>query len=991
MKPDRNPQRRTATLAMLITALVVHGCNNDGSVRLSGAPPTPSETPLRPTETAAIPTATTTPTATATAEPTATTAGSDNPVVNLPVDATIELSGLPGTTDVAFDSLGMPHVYGPDRRSAIFVQGYLTASMRFWEMDAFRRVATGRLSELFGAATFGTDVEFRTVFTTRDGRRLEEALWERLQEEDQDAVELAQAYADGVNAWLADLRAGRNGATLPPEYTFALINMRASDLEEWRPQDSVAIGRLQAWDLSETLFEEVDRAARAEGLPEPLFLDVFRSAPASPATVLPLSQTQLSTRESSRGLSRPSVDLDTLRKISQAHEQASSVNPFPDRADGAGSNNWIVAPSMSESGHAMLANDPHLALFNPPIWHMIQLENSAPPAGARGSSAIEMVNGVMFPGLPGIILGHNTHGAWGGTVAVFDVTDVYLETVTTPEDYPNSPRTVLFQGEQIPVLRVEQQIGIRGGDAVTIVIEVVPHHGPMAPDPEPVDDVVGIAATSMSFRWTGHEISRDFRFLVNLNLARNVEDFKNAIRHFAVGAQNWVWADVNGDIAYFPFVLVPQRPQGTVPFLPMDGTGGAEWLQDDQGNTLWLPEEKLPQAFNPPEGFLATSNNDQIGNTLDNDPLNDAIYLTFSADLGFRQERILDLLSNRANVRPPGARISLADMSAYQYDTVSLEAARLVPFLFEAAEQRPDLVTPAMSDALSRLQAWGEEQPGSPAWIMASGVDPAEERDDIEPRPEPVSDEEKADSVAASIFVAWLTRLNRAVLADDFAGTGFGAPSGADATKALLHILEDVNRTEPGFVVHTLGENGQSTLWDDKNTPEVETRDEQLLEALRRGLEFLEDRFDSNDPDVWRWGKIHQVLFQHFLGQAGIAVADLGTFPAPGGRFTVNPANFGLNSDSFRFTGGPSQRFVAVLDPNGIRAVNIIPGGNNGNPCAGDPNCPLASSVYNRINPEQHYGDHIADWINGATFEYRVSREAVAADTQRHLRFVPAE
>jgi penicillin amidase len=207
----------------------------------------------------------------------------------------------------------------------------------------------------------------------------------------------------------------------------------------------------------------------------------------------------------------------------------------------------------------------------------------------------------------------------------------------------------------------------------------------------------------------------------------------------------------------------------------------------------------------------------------------------------------------------------------------------------------------------------------------------------------------------------------------------------------LLHILEDVNRTEPGFVVHTLGENGQSTLWDDKNTPEVETRDEQLLEALRRGLEFLEDRFDSNDPDVWRWGKIHQVLFQHFLGQAGIAVADLGTFPAPGGRFTVNPANFGLNSDSFRFTGGPSQRFVAVLDPNGIRAVNIIPGGNNGNPCAGDPNCPLASSVYNRINPEQHYGEHIADWINGATFEYRVSREAVAADTQRHLRFVPAE
>ena len=128
--------------------------------------------------------------------------------------------------------------------------------------------------------------------------------------------------------------------------------------------------------------------------------------------------------------------------------------------------------------------------------------------------------------------------------------------------------------------------------------------------------------------------------------------------------------------------------------------------------------------------------------------------------------------------------------------------------------------------------------------------------------------------------------------------------------------------------------------------------------------------------------------YQHFLGTAGIDVLDLGNFPAPGGRFTVNPAAYSLNANSagsFVFSGGPSKRFVAVLDPAGVRSVNIIPGGNNGNPCAGPappPNCMLDTPSYNHINPANHYGEHIPGWINGEVFDVRVSREAVAADTE---------
>ena len=649
--------------------------------------------------TATAPPTTETPTSTPTSSPT-------NPVLNRTPDSVVNVD-VPGggTAYIAIDSLGMPHIYGPDLNSVVYVQGYETAKDRFWQMDAFRRAAEGRLSELFGAITFSMDLEMRTVFTTHDGRRIEEALWQRLQNDEPGLAATAQAYANGINAWLADLRAGRNGAVLPPEYS--AVDVTANQLVPWRPQDTLAIGRLQAYTLSETLGEELFAAEVAASLPEALRLDVFRSAPATNAITLPGGSSAGVARAASTHATQPAQPpaalLHSIREMLEANSQ---FNPFAADKSARGSNNWIVSPEMSESGFAMLANDPHLPLFNPSIWHMVQLD----------AGPTMRTTGVNFPGLPGVILGHNDFGAWGATVAVFDVTDVYVEQVTTPSDYPNSPRTVLFNGQQVPVQRIVEQFAMPSG-TVSAVIEIVPHHGPMVPDPNPNDDVVGLAATNMTVRWTGQEVSLDSRFLTQLNQARNVEEFKSAVRNFAVGAQNWVWADVNGDIAYFPYVLVPQRPAGTIPYLPMDGTGSAEWLQDDQGNVQWLPEDRFPQATNPPQGYLATSNNDQIGNTLDNDPLNDDVYFTFSADLGFRQQRILDLLSNGAGTRPPNGKISAANMSAYQYDTVSLEASRLVPFLFAAADARPDLVSVEMQDALDRLRAWGTAKDGSPAWI----------------------------------------------------------------------------------------------------------------------------------------------------------------------------------------------------------------------------------------------------------------------------------
>ena len=930
------------------------------------------------------PTATVTPSATATATITST----PGPIDQLPTDATVQLSGLVGSTDVVMDELGMPHVFAPDLQSAAFMEGYLSASARFWEMDVFRRFAEGRLSEIFGRMALNEDIYMRTVFTTRDGGRLEEELWQHTQNIDPELTGVLQAYAGGVNAWLADLRAGRNGATLPPEYTLGLfLNETPNTLADWRPEDTLAIGRLQAWSLSETLEEEIGREQTFEALPDDVVRDVFRSAPAAPATVLPVAAPANAVTAAT---GRPVVRHDTaaaksLNELVVALKEMQRANPLGSRASGVGSNNWIVSPSLSANGHAMLANDPHLSLYNPPIWFMVQLD------AGQGNEEHTRANGVIFPGLPGVILGNNDFGAWGATVAVFDVTDVYQEVVTTPPDYPNSPRTVLFKGQQVPVQRIVETFKIKNGGSAQRVIEIVPHHGPMVPDPDPNDAVVGLAATNMSFRWTGHEITNDARFLLDLDRAHNVNEFRAALGSFAVGAQNWVWADVNGDIAYFPHALIPQRPKGTVPYLPMPGTGEAEWLTDADGNTLWLPDDQIPQATNPPQGFLTSSNNDQIGNTLDNDPLNDSIYLTFTADIGFRAQRIQELLSNASGVRPPGAKMSAADMSTYQYDFSSKEAARLLPFLFAAATARPDLVTPDMQDALTRLQAWGVNKPDSPPYNAVSGIDAHVLRDDVAPRLTPVTDEERADAVATSIFAAWETRLGPAVFSDDLLGN---TPDGEDATKALLHILEDIDRTDAGFIVHTKGPNGESTLWDDKTTPGVvETRDEILLTALKDGLAFLQQSFTqqgtpapclSSQPDGWLWGCIHQVDFQHLLASGGVNSFNLGPFAASGARYTVSPADYGLDVNAnFVFSDGPSERYVAVLDPAGIRAVNALPGGNNGNPGG------MAAANYPLINPAVHYGDLIHGWINGETFEYHISPADVAAHAVRKVHYTP--
>jgi len=270
-----------------------------------------------------------------------------------------------------------------------------------------------------------------------------------------------------------------------------------------------------------------------------------------------------------------------------------------------------------------------------------------------------------------------------------------------------------------------------------------------------------------------------------------------------------------------------------------------------------------------------------------------------------------------------------------------------------------------------------EEKPGSPACDAVSGIDAHDLRADVPPRAQPVTDEERADAVASSIYHAWVKQIWEVLPPPEWPQAWVILP-----WRLLLHLLEDIDRTDPAFRVWTKGTNGDSTLWDDPDTAEVETRTEVLLGALSRALDLLKQKFGSADMSTWLWGKLHQVRLQHSIGFS----YNLGPFPAPGGFWTVNnaaagPWRGGYPGD-FSVSLAPIERLVVLLDPAGIKSVDVLLGGQNGNP--GN------RSKYNQINPAIHYGDMIPKWINGETFEMRISRQAVAADNQRHVKYVPA-
>ena len=514
-----------------------------------------------------------------------------------------KLPGLSAEVHVWRDAHGVPHVFAGSMDDAARALGYLHAGDRMFQMEILRRVGQGRMAEIRGADLLDVDKFIRTLGLYREAESSFSALspW---------AQKRLEAYADGVNAYL-------KSHPLPPEFLLA-----GDRPEPWKPADTLVIAKIEAYQLSQNFKLKLLRARLAQKLGPERESWLFPGAtPGDPITTLPA--------------------------ISNTHASGERIDEELGALTGIGkgaSNEWVIAGSRTLTGKPILANDPHLDLSAPILWYLARVVT---PEGS--------VKGATLPGAPVFVLGENQRIAWGLTTADSNVQDLFVETVDPGDSSkyltPDGPRTFDARTETIHV---------KGGADVKLAIRTT-RHGPVLSDisADLADfagpgKVVALAFTGLGDRDTTAEA------FMRVNAARNWGEFLDALRLYQTPTQNFVYADVAGDIGFLNPGLVPLRKHGDG-LAPVDGASGAfDW-------TGTIPFDAWPQLHNPAAGFAFNANNADFPS--DHEP-------RFGEDWEetFRARRIQQFFNSIE-------RHSLDTSAEMQADHLSLDVKELQPFI----------------------------------------------------------------------------------------------------------------------------------------------------------------------------------------------------------------------------------------------------------------------------------------------------------------------
>ncbi|MCF8381107.1 MAG: penicillin acylase family protein [Bacteroidales bacterium] len=539
----------------------------------------------------------------------------------------IELSSISEEVQVIRDEHAVPHIYAANEYDLYKAVGYQMAADRLWQMDLLRRLTMGRLSEIFGKDLVEADMLFRSLHFSEKSHVVIDSCNAQIQA-------AVQAFADGVNEFIE-----KNSNKLPPEFT--ILGYKP---EKWEPYQSanligyMAWGLTQAWSTEVNLFN-VSRIVDAEH-----FKELIPDMDMQDAYIFP-DETD-------------SKDLVFNSAISRVGEKVSELGLQVFQA----SNNWVVSAEKSASGHAMLANDMHLELNTPGIWY--QMHQVIP--GELN------VSGVVLPGQPFIIAGHNEKVAWGMTNVMVDDMDFYLETLSETDSLKYK-----LNGEWKDMKVEEEVIYIKGGDSV-VLWNTFTHRGPV------ISAFKGLKDRTLSMRWTGNEYSNELRSVYLYNRMQNWDEFKEAAKTFISVSQNIAYADADGNIGLYIAAGVPIREGEGIFIVPGDTT-----QYDWKG---LVPFDELPHSFNPASGFIASANNRTIGNDY-------PYYISRWFDLPNRYERIAEGLSIKE-------KISMDDMKAIQSNQNSKWAEKLVPWFISLIDKNALDTTGNEVAVLEALAAW---------------------------------------------------------------------------------------------------------------------------------------------------------------------------------------------------------------------------------------------------------------------------------------------
>jgi penicillin amidase len=745
-----------------------------------------------------------------------------------PTTESFKVAGLEKPASILIDRWGVPHIYANTLYDAFYVQGFMAARDRLWQIDLWRKRGLGEMARDFGPAYVEGDRMARAVLSRGD-------MYREWLAYGSDAKRVAEAFVAGVNAYVAQTES--KPELLPPE--FRILNYKPA---RWRAEDIVRI-RSHGFPLNFT--GEIDRAQiYCHVKPDAVRADWVRRE------LDPPIQPKLPD-----GLDVCAIPAAELRR---AYDLATAAPRFPkewwtstqadgiprealyaaldansDTARSLGSNNWVIAGSRTSTARPILANDPHRAHGAPSLRYISHLN-------APGLSVI----GAGEPFLPGISIGHNGTIAFGLTRFFIDQEDLYIY-----ETNPAQQREYKYRGRWEPMETVIEEITVRGEPTPRKIAIDFTRHGPVL-----YADAKAGRAYALRAAWLDVGMAPYFGSVEYMR-AQNWDQFRAAMNRWGAPGENQVYADRDGNIGWIPAGLTPIRPNWDG-LTPVPGDGRYEWAG-------YRNMDELPWAYNPAAGYVVTANENSIP------PNHPAARLGVGYEWGdtARARRLKSLVA--ANPHS-----TLADSMAWQNDTTSLPALRVVALLANVHSDDPQA-----RRGLELLRGWDGN--------------------------------ERADSAPAALFEVWFSKylrpaVVRAVLSPDAARlAGYG-----DASRVLA-VLE---RPEPWMP--------------------LERRNEAMVASLKSAMAEVERKLGP-DPKAWQWGKLHTAVFGHpldpILDSAARQRYDVNAGPIGGSSFT--PMNASYRNNDYQLTAGASFRMVLdVGNWDASRVVNAP--GQSGNPAS---------------------------------------------------------
>jgi penicillin amidase len=918
--------------------------------------------------------------------------GPPSPYDSITAEKTLRFAGLDGKVDIVRDEYGIPHIHATSEGDAAFANGYIVAHDRMLQLELLRNLAKGEIGKMFGAldaAQIDSDLSMRMHRIGPRAQAQVDALAASSDPADQATHEYITRFSDGVNAYITDLKAQKYELDGP-----VAVFLAPEKLEPWTAADSIALGLFQAWSLS---FDETElRLTRGRDKARAEF-----DESAVPARLLragawhdlfPIEQ--LDKESTIEGW--PNVDTDTGTRA-RVRPRAPRPAPAPVAArrslaalDNAlrlvhpmkiggmvfggpedGSNNWVVDESLTGGGKTLLANDPHLSLSSPALFHAVHI---TVPGKLN-------VSGVSLAGVPGVLIGYNDKIAWGITTAYHDVVDWYEDTVAPCSSGGGNCVTRDGAEVRLEVVTEHFDVGALGTltDSFEAQYEYVPDQGPVLPTIADNRIVPRTDPTAISLRYTGHDETHELRAINRLIHTSTLEEAFDALDDFEHGAQSWVITDSTGKIGYTSTARIPRRPATCFTYDPITAPDGqAPWFVSDgaSGDCAWtgfMDPRYIPHSIDPAKGYLVTANTDPMGETFDGDALNGPIvdgaplYAGFDYNSGFRIGRITRLLEE---LKATGEPMTLDDMARIQGDSYSAMGSLLAPVIVTAGDAfatatDPDIAAwkatlnpieiSRLTAAIDRLDSWSFETPTG----VGEGLPAAEVN----------------DSVATSIYNIWQVAFFNLAFGDELALVG-EVPNRLYTLTTAVWALTEPSKLVTGIHADT----GEAVLCDHLDTAEVEGCTLMVLQALHEGLTQAEAIFGDADQATWRWGIIHTVTFESLVPAAELTIPPITDpinprgFPREGDVLAVDVASNSVSEYEFEYTSGPAMRLLVERPVGDGQAIArfALPGG----------------EILDHRSP--HFRD-LADqyWVKNLYFELPRSTEQIIDKAETRWVFRP--